>query len=282
MYNKHMTIWISIALTIIIPCTCFPAEKQAEQDRQENQQQPRNPHRRIRSIEQLVYLQENLIQKRYRNRIDNLKMRARRHAENLGYPDRLLWVEFIKMTRGADSPNRYFLTPSFLEYKTFELRDAMMKSYSVYAARDLLLDDRAYQVITEIESSPSYGTLIRRQARKVLNIMRQLRLTLSRIERQRKAELARLQRWKKQTAEDVSMAVDYLSEQPETARPGVVTAIISTPTIRSAMINDEVVHDGDSLKDVKILKIHPDKVDFQKDGNVWTQKLGQPQQKFWQ
>jgi hypothetical protein len=284
MKNIHLTIRIYLVAAVVSACTCFAAENKAEQNQQDNQQNQQQPESRqqLQSIEKSVSLQKKLIQKRYQNRIDNLRMLARRYAENLGYPDRLLWVEFIKMTRGENSADRYFLTPSFLEYKTFRLRDAMMRTYSVYAAQNLLLDDRAYEVMAGIESGGSYNTISRRQARKVLNIMQELRLISSRIERQRKEELAHLERWQKKAAEDISGAVSQLKVQPPAAKPGVVTAIIYSPKICSAMINDEVLHDGDSLGDVKILKIHPDKVNFERNGQVWTQELGKAYEKFWQ
>jgi thioredoxin 1 len=40
-----------------------------------------------------------------------------------------------------------------------------------------------------------------------------------------------------------------------------------------AMINGDIAHEGDIIKGVKVLKIHRDKVEFEKDGRKWSLTL---------
>ena len=40
-----------------------------------------------------------------------------------------------------------------------------------------------------------------------------------------------------------------------------------------AIVNGEMVHEQDMIGDVKILKIHKDKVDFERDGRTWSQSM---------
>ncbi|NIP22555.1 MAG: thioredoxin fold domain-containing protein [Phycisphaerae bacterium] len=40
-----------------------------------------------------------------------------------------------------------------------------------------------------------------------------------------------------------------------------------------AMINGDIAHEGDIIKGVKVLKIHRDKVEFEKDGRKWSLSL---------
>jgi thioredoxin 1 len=40
-----------------------------------------------------------------------------------------------------------------------------------------------------------------------------------------------------------------------------------------AMINGNIAHEGDIIKGVKVLKIHKDKVEFEKDGQKWSQTM---------
>jgi len=40
-----------------------------------------------------------------------------------------------------------------------------------------------------------------------------------------------------------------------------------------AMVNGNIAHEGDIIKGVKVLKIHKDKVEFEKDGRKWSQTM---------
>ena len=40
-----------------------------------------------------------------------------------------------------------------------------------------------------------------------------------------------------------------------------------------AIVNGEIVHEDDMIGDVRILKIHKDKVEFERDGQTWSQSM---------
>ena len=48
------------------------------------------------------------------------------------------------------------------------------------------------------------------------------------------------------------------------------------------MIDGKLVREADTIKDVKVVKIHADRVDFKKRLKKWTQKLGQAPKEPWQ
>ena len=54
---------------------------------------------------------------------------------------------------------------------------------------------------------------------------------------------------------------------------GVVTGIMYNEDNPSAIIDFQIVHEGETLHGVNILKIHRDKVEFEKDGTKWEQKV---------
>ncbi len=285
MENKRLIIWVYVALTIITTYNCLAAENQVEQKEQIKQQinqRLKNQEKRLQDIKELVLVERERIEDRYKNRIKELKLLAEEQAENLGYPYRMLWAQYIKMTGQIPSADRYFLTESFLEHKTYKLRAAMMDSYSLYAAQTFLMDDNAHQVVAHIASSNNYTSLIRREARKVLAVMDELRSVLSRIQRQREYELAKLEQWEKELKADVFRVMRYIKAQRETPKHGVVSAIAYGENKSLAMVDEKIVYEGDRIQDVKILKIHVDRVEFEKKGKVWTQKLGEVQEAFWQ
>ena len=54
---------------------------------------------------------------------------------------------------------------------------------------------------------------------------------------------------------------------------GIVTAISYSEDKPSAVIDSEIVNEGETIHGVKVVKIHKDKVEFEKDGERWGQKV---------
>jgi hypothetical protein len=54
---------------------------------------------------------------------------------------------------------------------------------------------------------------------------------------------------------------------------GTVTAILHSETNSCALINQNLVHEGDITNGVKVVKINQYEVEFEKDGQRWSQKV---------
>lgn len=53
----------------------------------------------------------------------------------------------------------------------------------------------------------------------------------------------------------------------------IVKGIVYSEKSPSAVIGDQIVHEGDKISDVTILKINRDNVEFEINGKKWTQKV---------
>jgi hypothetical protein len=73
---------------------------------------------------------------------------------------------------------------------------------------------------------------------------------------------------------------EVVVERPE-PRFGVVTAILYCEDKPSVLIEDQMLHEGDVIHDVKILNITADKVQFDKQGETWLQKVQEPASSQW-
>ena len=51
----------------------------------------------------------------------------------------------------------------------------------------------------------------------------------------------------------------------------VLTGILYSDHNPAAVVDTQIVHEGEMIKGVKVVKIYPDKVVFRKDGQTWTQ-----------
>lgn len=67
---------------------------------------------------------------------------------------------------------------------------------------------------------------------------------------------------------------------------GFVSAIVVSEDNPSAVINDTVVHEGDTIDGVTVVKIHKDRVAFEMKGTNaiirWTQKIGEAPIEYWE
>ena len=73
---------------------------------------------------------------------------------------------------------------------------------------------------------------------------------------------------------------EVVVERPE-PRFGVVTAILYCDDKPAVFIEDQMLHEGDVIHDVKIIDITADKVQFDKQGDTWMQKVQEPASSQW-
>lgn len=62
---------------------------------------------------------------------------------------------------------------------------------------------------------------------------------------------------------------------------GVIAGIIYSRNDPIAIIDDTVVHETEAINQVKIVKIHKDRIEFEKNGKTWTQQVQESQQANW-
>jgi hypothetical protein len=73
-------------------------------------------------------------------------------------------------------------------------------------------------------------------------------------------------------------------EQLEQQTPpaiGWVNGILYSDKKASVVIDQDIVSEGQAVHGVKVVKIHKDKVEFEKEGNRWEQKLKEEPKQFW-
>ena len=77
-----------------------------------------------------------------------------------------------------------------------------------------------------------------------------------------------------------------LKENVLAAKPkpthGVITGIVYAEENPSAIIDGQIVHEGDTIHNVTVVKIHRDKIEFEKNDKKWKQKVQETPKAFWQ
>ena len=78
----------------------------------------------------------------------------------------------------------------------------------------------------------------------------------------------------------------YLAANPDSVsaglpKTGVITGITYNENKSFAIIGTHIVSEGETIDDIKIIKIYPDKVEFEKEGKRWTQGLNESSGPQW-
>jgi len=79
-------------------------------------------------------------------------------------------------------------------------------------------------------------------------------------------------------SKDGSREVTYQRPEP---RFGVVTAILYCEDAPTVLIEDQMLHEGDTIHEVKVLDISAEMVLFEKQGERWEQKVQEPAKPEW-
>jgi hypothetical protein len=69
--------------------------------------------------------------------------------------------------------------------------------------------------------------------------------------------------------------------KPRVPPKGVVTGIVRSGDSSTAVVGTEIVREGETIDGVTIVRIYDDKVEFEKAGRRWTQRLNQPPGPQW-
>lgn len=283
-----MRIAILTLACLLIATACQAAEKHlepAEQVKQRLQIQ----QERLKDIEELAMSERQAIEQWYTCHLTELRQLAQRQAKQLILSGRMLWTEFIKMNSQLPFADTYFSNTArtfISDIEAFELRAAMIDSYFLSTAANLLLDKEFCKLLADLSNGSGYNPqnpLIRIEARKLLHLAKEFESELMRLENRRNDKLAALEQWEKGLRQHVYKVMHEIKAMPEAPDLGVVSAISYDVKGSLCMIDgiDKVLQPGDKINNVTVVRIHQDRVEFAKAGQRWVQKIGEPANPAW-
>lgn len=111
----------------------------------------------------------------------------------------------------------------------------------------------------------------------------------------RKSHITTQQQWygaklQQQTQYTLSVTIPQFEQQlknnisnppSQIQTTGLLTGIVYTENRPSAIIDHQIVHNGDTLHGVKVAAIYKDQVEFEKNGQKWQQTVNQPPAEYW-
>lgn len=73
---------------------------------------------------------------------------------------------------------------------------------------------------------------------------------------------------------------DAITPKPK-ATHGLVKGIVYSSEKPSAVVDHKIVHEGEKIHGVAVVKIYIDKVEFEKNSKKWEQKVRQTPEAYW-
>lgn len=233
------------------------------------EQQVKHQKEQLEEIKRYISRQRQEIEALYQGRLTDVRLRAEAKIRLLEVADKAVYSSLAAQAEVAKKvlhiDNYGYIVPWYLKAKT----ERMLQLKGDYISyRDFK---------NEIEKSTKrFAVAQSRIAERKSNILASLESAVIILERQKKYALTvRLAELEKRLKENV------LAPKPR-ATHGVVTGIVYSEEKASAVIDGKIVHHGDTIHSVRVIKIHTDKVEFEKNGERWNQKVREKLKVYWE
>ncbi len=245
-------------------------------------------------IEQEAAQEREQVEQWYERRRTQLSQETARRAAalRLTHPLRFLWTEFATVLGNEPYPQGYYEAPHYaypFRLEAVVLRDEMIEEYFISKMASLLLSEDFQEKLILIVSESWQAPLLQDESARLLTLMEkvhvELIMDLRLLENQKKEKLGAISQRERDLQEQVSSILNYLREsEGRETKLGVVESIGYGPRggyfCMVEGVND-LLRPGDMVRGVRVLSIDPEKVEFSKEGTVWTQALGGPAQPYW-
>jgi hypothetical protein len=254
--------------TLILIVSCLLLVLVIPSQAAENQQQPKDPNQQLKEIEKYIVLRHHEIESYYTDQLIELKQRAEAEIRLLEIADKPIFASLAAQAEVAKvvlNINNYGCqVPWELEAKTEIMQQV----------KD---ERRTYGYLADvIEISPKrFAVAQSRIAERKSEILAKLEQEAADLERQKNYALTvTLPELEKQLKQDLL--------KPE-AKPtqGLVTGIVYSADKPSAIVDRQIVHEGDVIDGVTVVKIYKDNVKFSKKSKNWEQKVQQAPEAYW-
>jgi len=250
-------------LILIFVCLLFMPCQAAER---QNQQQTGEPNQQ-KEIEQYIACRHNEIENYYKGRLIEVQQRAQSEiillevaetatsvspaslAAQARVAEAVLCIDGYGCSRAGETER---MLPGKYERKSyFVYQDSIDKSPQQFAEAHCRIAERKSHILAKME----WETVNLEQKKQYA-----LTIGLSQLEKQLKEDVIRPQ---SKATNDVVTGVLYSEDKP------------------SAIVDHKIVHEGDTIDSVTVVKIYKDKVEFEKNNKKWEQKVQQSPEANW-
>lgn len=214
----------------------------------------KNRQEQLEEIEKYISQQRQKIEDSYIGKSTDLRLRAEEEIKLLEVADKAIYRPLDVQAEVAETVlqiNGYENVP----YGRFEVATEVC-GFITSPKRFAVAQSRISEVKNDILAKCEFGAIrLEKQKRYALTV------GLPELERKLKENV--------------------LAAKPKPTH-GVITGIVYAEENPSAIIDGQIVHEGDTIHNVTVVKIHRDKIEFEKNDKKRKQKVQETPKAFWQ
>lgn len=267
-------------LLLVIPCQAV--EKQSEHQKKE-----------FEEVEKYISRQRRDMENYYNGQLVELKLRAQSEIRLLEVADKAVYAglaaqaEVAKVVLHIDDYG--YRAPWYLVAKTERMLqlESEIDNYG-YRAPSYLASrsERILQLKNERESYGDFEDSFEKSPKRFAVAHSLIAERKNRILAKLEWETVNLEQRKQYALTDglaqfeKRLKEDVLKPKPKVTR-GVVTGVLYSVYKPSAIVDHKIVHEGDTIHGVTVVKIYKDKVRFSEKGRDWEQEVQQSPEAYW-
>ncbi len=265
---KNLTLILGCLLLSVIPSQAAGKKQQLS-----------NPNQRFEEIERYIARLRQGIETYYANQIIEVQQRGESEIGQLEVADKPVYANLApvyaslavqaEMAEDVLHINNYgYQVPWRFEDKHVP-RELGDKAERMSRLRG---ENESYKIVKSAEWFAAAQSLI---ARKKSYILGKMAFETANLERQKNYALTvTLPELEKRLKEDL------LEPKPKPTH-GLVTGIVYSANKPCAVVDREIVYEGDVIRGVKVVKIYQDSVKFSRKSRNWEQKVQQAPEAYW-
>jgi hypothetical protein len=236
----------SLTIWVFTALSMLSGVMYAATDEKQKQRSVTAPKGRLQDIEKYISQSRKRTEDYYASRLKELKLRAQEEIK-LFEKIELDALDGEAVSADLLLANRGCVPPNYIKNK-----NGLMLPNERVALAESRIAEKKKEIVESLERS---GAAVERQKKYALSV-----------------SLAGLEKRLKENA--------LIPKAKPTH--GVVTGIVYGEGKQTALIDKEIVHPGDAIHGVKVVRIRRDSVEFEKKGKVWKQKVRETAESFWQ
>lgn len=252
------------------PCV-LQADNPAERLKQQEQD-------KLRSLEQASVELDNYVTERrkeietwYTSELARLKLWAESRAKELDEDAKVAYARCLQKMQNTVSNSTAVLSEN-----TYVYADTYYSPYGYATTNGYAYTDGVLQGVTRQRVVGDPVGDYKFELENIKESQRSVEDVFSELSQKRERYLWELEVYARSRRLGIEAQKRLVSKNTEVklaGGPGVVDAISCSGGKPCIMFSGEILHEGDSANGFKIIKIHEDRVEFEKDGEVWIQDL---------
>lgn len=227
-------------------------------------------HKRLQMIEEKAGQKRQQIEADYLRKCRELQTRTEAMIRSLNSQEKIAWVKLNQELKHITTTTKK---------STIAVGYTTPDDYTVgYSISDKVSE-------SNVVNNPAQEYAVEQQqiTEKENDILKSYKQELLHFQRWREYELAKVEKLEKRSKIYVSSSIRSITKKAKPETPGLVTGIMFSKDKPSILFsnNRRIVYEGDTIYGVTIVKIHKDEVEFTKNGQRWTQKVGETPSQQW-